>query len=510
MKVAKWKNVRCKKKATRKKKKNETTAYVKAVLIFICAVGVSLVIFLLGVQSSIEKRSQKTIVTNVSRQSEHVKSILDIHYGYLNGIAKEIGKSDDLLSDANMEMLDALAEKTALERTALVEPDGTAHYDNGVTKNVSARRYFKEAIRGKETLSDPLESSVDQETRVVLGVPVWKDEEVIGILCGSYNVTSLSRMLFNDFFEDVGYTLITNGYGEIIAYDGDSTYHKITYGDNFFGFYDNQTMLGGSSLGKVKKDFTTGTDGLMIMRNGNDRSSDRYLAYTSMGLNDWMICYVIPVSKAQKSYDFIRWYELIFTVGFVIMVCLLILYIFHKTKARNMQLLRAAETDALTNAYNKRSTEEKINDVLQEHPQEPGTFVIMDVDCFKYVNDRYGHAVGDKVLQQFGQIIQAHFREGDIIGRIGGDEFVVFMRKTENKEGAVARIESLLRKMENLPFAEMNGENVTISVGISFAPEQGTGYLDLYKNADIALYKTKQSGRDGFNVYQEETREEQK
>ena len=94
-----------------------------------------------------------------------------------------------------------------------------------------------------------------------------------------------------------------------------------------------------------------------------------------------------------------------------------------------MQLLRAAETDALTNAYNKRSTEEKINDVLQEHPQEPGTFVIMDVDCFKYVNDRYGHAVGDKVLQQFGQILQAHFREGDIIGRIGGDEFVVFMRK---------------------------------------------------------------------------------
>ena len=175
-----------------------------------------------------------------------------------------------------------------------------------------------------------------------------------------------------------------------------------------------------------------------------------------------------------------------------------------------MQLLRAAETDALTNAYNKRSTEEKINDVLQEHPQEPGTFVIMDVDCFKYVNDRYGHAVGDKVLQQFGQILQAHFREGDIIGRIGGDEFVVFMRKTENKEGAVARIESLLRKMENLPFAEMNGENVTISVGISFAPEQGTGYLDLYKNADIALYKTKQSGRDGFNVYQEETREELK
>ena len=478
--------------ATRKKKKNETTAYVKAVLIFICAVGVSLVIFLLGVQSSIEKRSQKTIVTNVSRQSEHVKSILDIHYGYLNGIAKEIGKSDNLLSDANMEMLDALAEKTSLERTALVEPDGTAHYDNGVTKNVSARRYFKEAIRGKETLSDPLESSVDQETRVVLGVPVWKDEEVIGILCGSYNVTSLSRMLFNDFFEDVGYTLITTGYGEIIAYDGDSTYHKITYGDNFFGFYNNQTMLGGSSLGKVKKDFTTGTDGLMIMRNGNDRSSDRYLAYTSMGLNDWMICYVIPVSKAQKSYDFIRWYELIFTVGFVIMVCLLILYIFHKTKARNMQLLRAAETDALTNAYNKRSTEEKINDVLQEHPQEPGTFVIMDVDCFKYVNDRYGHAVGDKVLQQFGQILQAHFREGDIIGRIGGDEFVFLSTVSDSEKEFLKLQRDFEASLGTLKLPDGSEHPITVAMGYSVLTHNMPRSMDdMVREADAKMYEAK-------------------
>ena len=492
------------------RKKNEITEYVAAALIFVCAVAVSLGIFLVCTQNSIERNSQKVIKTNVSRQSEHIKAILDIHYGYLRGIAKEIGKSEELVSDENMEMLISLEEETDLERTALVEADGTAHYDNGAEKNVSSRRYFKEAMEGKETLSNPLESSVDKETRVILGVPVRKNGKVIGILGGSYNVTALSHMLFNDFFEDVGYTLITTSDGEIIAYYGDPAYRAIKYGDNFFEFYDDQTLVCGSSMKEVKKDFAVGASGLMKIRIGNDYNSERYLAYTDMGLNDWMICYVIPVSKAQKSYDFIRWYELIFTVGFVIMVCLLILYIFHKTKSRSMQLLRTAETDALTNAYNKRSTEEKINDVLQKHPQEPGTFVIMDVDRFKYVNDRYGHAVGDKVLQQFGQILQAHFREGDIIGRIGGDEFIVFMRKTENKEGAVARIEDLLQKMENLPFAEMNGENVTISVGISFAPEHGTGYLDLYKKADIALYKTKQSGRDGFNVYQEETREEQK
>lgn len=361
-------------------------------------------------------------------------------------------------------------------------------------------------MEGKETLSDPLESSVDKETRVILGVPVWKNGKVIGVLGGSYNVTALSRMLFNDFFEDVGYTLITTSDGEIIAYDGDFAYHEIEYGDNFFEFYDDQTLIFDSSLTEVKKDFTVGADGLMKIRIGNDYNSDRYLAYTDMGLNDWMICYVIPVSEAQKSYNFVRKYELIFTIGFCVMVSMLFLWGFVKNRSKNKQLIQAAETDALTSAYNKRSTEERIHNVLQEHPQEPGTFVIMDVDHFKEVNDIYGHITGDKVLHKFGEVLHEHFREGDIVGRIGGDEFVVFMRKTDSREVAVSRIESLIKKVKELTFPEMNGKNITISAGMAFAPEHGTGYLDLYKNADTALYKTKQNGRDGYNIYEEEKR----
>ena len=473
------------------RKKNEITEYVAAALIFVCAVAVSLGIFLVCTQNSIERNSQKVIKTNVSRQSEHIKAILDIHYGYLRGIAKEIGKSEELVSDENMEMLISLEEETALERTALVEADGTAHYDNGAEKNVSSRRYFKEAMEGKETLSNPLESSVDKETRVILGVPVRKNGKVIGILGGSYNVTALSHMLFNDFFEDVGYTLITTSDGEIIAFE----------------FYDDQTLVCGSSMKEVKKDFAVGASGLMKIRIGNDYNSERYLAYTDMGLNDWMICYVIPVSEAQKSYNFVRRYELMFTIGFGAMVSILFLWGFVKNRSKNKQLIQAAETDALTSAYNKRSTEERIHNVLQEHPQEPGTFVIMDVDHFKEVNDIYGHITGDKVLHKFGEVLHEHFREGDIVGRIGGDEFVVFMRKTDSREAAVSRIESLIKKVEELSFTEMNGKNITISVGMAFAPDHGTGYLDLYKNADTALYKTKQNGRDGYNIYEEENRE---
>lgn len=148
-----------------------------------------------------------------------------------------------------------MAENTDFERTALIETDGTAHYDNGAEKNVSQRYYFQEAIQGNETLSDPLESSIDKETRVILGVPVYQNGNVIAVLGGSYNVTALSRMLFNDVFDNSGYSLIVNQLGEIIAYDGDPAYHKITYGDNFFKFYERKNLLSNATLQNVRQDF---------------------------------------------------------------------------------------------------------------------------------------------------------------------------------------------------------------------------------------------------------------
>lgn len=221
-------------------------------------------------------------------------------------------------------------------------------------------------------------------------------------------------------------------------------------------------------------------------------------------MNDWIICYVIPVSDAQSSYSFIKSYEGIFMSVFFILVLLLVFYIIHNNHIRNEELRRDAQTDGLTGVLNKRTTEARINEILEQRPHEKGTFIILDVDKFKEVNDHYGHAVGDIVLSTLGQTLQNYFRENDIIGRIGGDEFVIYMCKTESKERAVTRIQALADTIKNLSFAEMNGQHVTISIGISFAPEHGTCYMDLYKNADTALYETKQNGRDGYFLFQKQ------
>lgn len=113
----------------------------------------------------------------------------------------------------------------------------------------------------------------------------------------------------------------------------------------------------------------------------------------------------------------------------MILVCLMILYIVRKNNQENKELVYTAQRDALTGLFNKQYTEEFINQVLEDQQlPQLHAFLIMDVDKFKNVNDTYGHAVGDIVLEQFGKLLKSHFRGYDIVGRIGGDEFAVLMK----------------------------------------------------------------------------------
>ncbi len=484
------------------KKQRESGYYTKAICIFVAAVAVCLAAFGYMTNKAIDRNSKYRTMNTVVRQSEHITTILEVHYQYLEGIAEELGKHDELITDDNMDMLASLRNYTDLELTALILPDGTAYYDNGQIKNVAHRRYFSESIAGERSLSDPLESSVDNEMRVILSVPVKKDGEVVGVLGGSYNVTALSHIMLNDAFDGIGYSLIVTKDGDIIAYDGEAAYQTVSYGENFYDFYNGKKLLNGDSLDSVKADFEEHRSGIVKMRPKNGGGYEQYLAYAPLEVNDWMICYVLPVSDAQQPYRFISRNETAFTGGFFIMVIILIAYIMVRNNKSKKALIRYARTDAMTGLYNKTATEECINELMSK---EDGThlhaFVIFDMDRFKHINDTYGHAFGDVVIKSFGALLKEHFRSQDIVGRIGGDEFVVFMTEVEAKENVCARIEQLIDRIHELKLPDFD-ERLTASIGIAYAPEAGDSYMDLYKNADLALYQTKQNGRDGYSVYE--------
>lgn len=466
--------------------KNFIKNYIVAVTTFILTLIMGIVIFFNGVSIAVQKNSKETLITNVARQSEHLNKILKLNYSYLNALAENLSKSEDLFSKNNLHTIKSLMNNTDLDRTAIINTNGDVLYDNEVVKNVAHRRYFKEVMEGKQSLSDPLESSVDQQTRVILCVPIYKDNQVVGAVGGSYNVTKLGNMLFGDLFDGKGKSFIVDQDGNLITKDKEYTKkHNIKVIDNLFDVCKQK---------KVKQDFKKQKSNLVLIKTNN---KSLYLAYSPLKINDWMVGYVVDVHTAQESYTFIAQYETLLAsfLGFIVLS--LIAYLAYSNSKENKYLIQLSQIDPLTSVYNKETTQAFIEQKLNN--KESAVFLILDVDAFKAVNDNYGHAVGDKVLAQLGKLFKNHFRQTDIVGRIGGDEFIILI---QDENIAESRIRSLLEKVNELKIEELQGFTLSISIGIAFAPSHGTTFIELYRHADHALYQTKRSGKNNYKIYE--------
>jgi diguanylate cyclase (GGDEF)-like protein len=160
---------------------------------------------------------------------------------------------------------------------------------------------------------------------------------------------------------------------------------------------------------------------------------------------------------------------------------------------------RMAITDPVTGLFNRRRFEEMLAQEFERYRRygTPFTCLMIDVDHFKRINDTYGHDVGDLVLKETAQTIQAQIRGVDMVSRYGGDEFAVLLSQQKGEE-AVKAAGRILRHVRQLRFKEMKkGEKITLSIGIAALPDPDLKEMDqIMQCADYALYKAKKNGRD--------------
>lgn len=171
-------------------------------------------------------------------------------------------------------------------------------------------------------------------------------------------------------------------------------------------------------------------------------------------------------------------------------------------KQHLLELSRKAERDPLTGIFNKRATELLIIDRLERSkPDERHALLLIDVDNFKEVNDRLGHLYGDVVLTQLADGLRRLFRAEDVIGRIGGDEFFVFLPGGERGELLNSRTQQVCDLFRQTFQDKQESVHISASVGIACWPMHGEDFFSIYRHADRALYTVKQRGKDGFFVY---------
>ena len=169
--------------------------------------------------------------------------------------------------------------------------------------------------------------------------------------------------------------------------------------------------------------------------------------------------------------------------------------ILDENKAAHERLKHEASHDALTGLLNRGAYDLLIQSVDITHI----ALILVDVDYFKSVNDTYGHAVGDMVLKRVAEVLKKSFRSVDIICRIGGDEFVVIMTRVNSSMKQLV-MNKIAQANEQLKHPKDEVPPVSLSVGIAFADRENPEG-DIFKDADTALYRVKEAGRDGCGVF---------
>ncbi|WP_415905577.1 GGDEF domain-containing protein [Neptuniibacter sp. QD48_55] len=169
------------------------------------------------------------------------------------------------------------------------------------------------------------------------------------------------------------------------------------------------------------------------------------------------------------------------------------------------EMNKLATYDDLTGLYNRRALFKSCHLLhrLAVRTKETYCVVIIDLDFFKKINDQYGHAAGDQVLKSFGLILKRVTRDCDLAGRMGGEEFCIYLSNT--KQVQVEPIVKRLNKeiQNNLPNYDGTQINYTISLGVAEnRPDLEMSFEDILKKADIALYEAKNSGRNRSVFFQ--------
>lgn len=168
-------------------------------------------------------------------------------------------------------------------------------------------------------------------------------------------------------------------------------------------------------------------------------------------------------------------------------------------KLENDRLFRLAQQDSLTGLLNRRAIEAQVNKCLGAHT--PGVFLMIDVDEFKYINDKYGHPTGDRVLIELSRVMKLLFFKKDIIGRMGGDEFGVFL-PGEYKESMVeSKVSSLKNRFAQAGTELGIGSRIRITVGAEFS-QRTDRFQMLYERADTAMRVGKTNWKKTLHFYE--------
>ncbi len=411
-------------------------------------------------------------------------------------------------------------------REALGEIAGVASFDNlylslngeipldsnGNPLDTDIKLSLKGIESGEIKISKPVTDINSGRKLFVIGTPLRINEHVYGEVFGVYYLDSFSSILDLKYFGGKAFYYLCQMDGTPIVLT-DKNKSLFSTG-TIFDVLDSLSIREGYTTENLREDLNKGIP--TILKYGPDQNYTRTAVMIAVPGTNWFVISILTDDINMQMVKNIDISTYIF-ITFILLVFSTYLWHTIKTNSANEKILKKAlessyyltnslqssmETDSLTKTYSRSTAQEKISEALLRDEKAVHSLLIADADNFKQINDTFGHQIGDKYLMEFVSAIKSSLRTGDILGRLGGDEFIILLRDIHSKENAQIIIERIISNVNEINIKSIDLGNVGISIGAVMIPEHSTDYMKLNNLADRALYSAKDAGKSTYAFYE--------
>ena len=398
---------------------------------------------------------------------------------------------------------------TCSDAYKVVYCDSEGHgIDNlGQEVSLAGEPYFENIVQFDSTSYAYVENDMAADSTEKSAIVVAErivNEEGKSFLLMYYPLERFEGLMSKADFDYTSFLALIDSEGNIMGTSG-ARNSNVLQGDNLVGIIEPENA---EAARTIKSRLDNGTRGSTSVSVGGE---DCALVYVPLGVNRWTVVLGVSQDYVDRQVS-LQWKNgremMIYLVIAVLVFIFLVIIINIISKIRNnmkkKELEDKADTDLLTGLTNKLATERKIKEYMTKNPNTQAMLFILDVDNFKKINDTMGHAFGDEVLRSLGQQITAIFRASDIIGRVGGDEFMIFLKGIPDENSVRKEAKKVEDFFHNFKAGEYVKYAATASIGVAIFPQEGNDFESLYKAADQGLYKAKKRGKNQLAFYRDE------
>lgn len=483
-------------------RKQSRHSYLKIISIYLAICFCIIFVSMQSLKKLIEENNIAQMNTTIGLMAEKMNDSIQIMSGYVQEIAEILSARETMDLQQNYKELQNGIDNLPFCSIGLISEDGMVYGSPGEKTDMEKYR-FPELAAGSEGvyITTPYRSSTTGNNVITMFYPFSHKGVRTGSVFVTYPLEEIQLLAHTDILEDDMDIFLMN------AFSGN--YIRCSDSDGMpSGSWNNVRLVKSRILSETGYDYDKWEQG---MREGRQYDVTcmqldgvSYIqAYENIDRMDgWYVVVRIPnsaLSTVMQTYSrgtTVSGILLILATLTVLTVLLLL------ERSEKKELLQLSEVDPLTQTMNRRAFQKLLQEFFSDPDGKQAVLMFLDLDSFKHINDTYGHAAGDQLLHHFAASLQSIFRRDSVIARIGGDEFIVFIKNPPGHDTIDTMMQNLKQALEGIPLRDCEGGlTVRYSAGLAEYPTDAQDLEALKKAADKALYYVKRTSKDAYCWY---------